>query len=110
MLLDTVLRYHQSKHGKMFMASLDMIIAIDSVYVGALEAGRLTKGLRQPMIYYILRIYSESETKFEYDGWESVKIHPTYGVKQGDPMSPIFFSFIIDEMLKKVPSRDWCRN
>lgn len=55
------------------------------------------------MIKYIIKVYAASSTVLQHDGWESEKIHPTCGVKQGDLLSSYIFNFIMDELLKRIP-------
>lgn len=35
------------------------------------------------------------------------RLHPRYGVKQGDPLSQLLVNFIIDELLKIIPLEIW---
>lgn len=103
MLLDMVLRYHRSKFKSMFMASIDMRKAFDSVTFEAVRAALRAKALPEKMVNYIMKSYDKGLTVLQHSGWESDPIHPTCGVKQGDPLSPTVFNFIVDEMLRRVP-------
>lgn len=101
-LLDLALSYHWARHKKMFVAVLDMAKAFDSVTFAALIRTLKTKGIPAPMIDYISKLYNKSSRVLQHGDWESGKIYPTCGVKQGDPLSPLLFNFLIDEMLKTL--------
>lgn len=60
-------------------------------------------GLPRPMVDYIMNMYNRSYTRICCGGWKSEAIRPNCGVKQGDPMSPVIFNMIIDDMLKRLP-------
>lgn len=103
-LLDMVLKYHHRENKKMFMAVLDMAKAFDSVSFPALMASLRSKGLPESMVRYIANVYEHGKTILQHGDWRSEKIHPTCGVKQGDPLSPIMFNFVMDGMLKNLKS------
>lgn len=102
-LLDLVLRYHHNKHKHLYVASLDIAKAFDSVAHSAIRGVLGTMGLPCPMVEYITDMYSKSVTRLCCDHWTSKSIRPTCGVKQGDPMSPIIFNMIIEQLLKRLP-------
>ena len=102
-LLDLILRFHRERFKSMFMASLDMRKAFDSVTFETIEEVLESKGIPEPMIDYILKMYNVSTTVLQHAGWKSARIHPRCGVKQGDPLSSYIFNFVIDELLKRIP-------
>lgn len=102
-LLDLLLRYHHKQHESLYMASLDIAKAFDSVSHKTIEETLRIMGIPEPMTMYIIDVYARSSTLLCCDGWTSTKIHLECGVKQGDPMSPIIFNMIIDRLLKQLP-------
>lgn len=103
-LLDLLLRYHHKHHKPLFMASLDIAKAFDSVSHKTIEETLQVMGVPEPMVMYIKDVYAGSSTQLCCNGWTSAKIHPDCGVKQGDPMSPMIFNMVIDRLLKRLPS------
>lgn len=102
-LLDMVLTQHRKKTKKLFLAVIDMAKAFDSISINAIINILRAKGLPDAMVNYLRAIYDSSETVIDHAGWCSARIHPTCGVKQGDPLSPILFNLVIDAMLKQIP-------
>lgn len=102
-LLDLMLRYHNKSHKPLFIVSLDIAKAFDSVTHKSIQETLKIMGLPTPMIEYIMDAYSRSVTRLSCDSWTSEKIKPTYGVKQEDPMSPIIFNMVIERLLKELP-------
>lgn len=103
MLLDMTLKYHQEKRRKMFLAILDMAKAFDSVAFEAMRAILDAKGIPAAFTDYFMGVLEDSYTVLQHGDWQSGRIHPTCGVKQGDPLSPLIFNFVMDEMLRRLP-------
>lgn len=102
-LVDLILRYHHQRHKPLFMASLDIAKAFDSVSHETIKETLLEFGLPGTMIGYVADVYEKSKTVLSCGSWTSGEIRPTCGVKQGDPMSPMIFNMVIDRMLRKLP-------
>lgn len=103
-LLDMILRYHHKCHKPLFIASLDIAKAFDSVAHKTIQETLQIMGVPIPLVEYVGDVYSKSTTRLCCESWTSEKIKPTCGVKQGDPMSPIIFNTIIERLLKELPS------
>jgi len=103
-LMDFALRYCRQNFKPLFMASLDVAKAFDSVTHNAIIDILRSAGVPVQMTDYIAGIYEKSTTRLYCYNWESQSIHPTCGVKQGDPLSPIIFNLVIDRLFSKLPS------
>ena len=102
-LVDLALRYHRQKHKPLYLTSIDIAKAYDSVTFEALEEVMYAKGFPPPLVDYFIEVYESSTTRLEHDIWRSEPIHPTCGVKQGDSMSCTLFNCVIDMMLARIP-------
>lgn len=102
--LDVILRYHRQHFKPMYIASMDIAKAFDSVSHKTIRDTIEIMGLPDPMIEYIMNVYERSTTFLKCDRWESDRFKPTCGVKQGDPMSPIIFNMVMDRLLRKIPA------
>lgn len=101
--LDMILRFHRQKFKSLSMASIDISKAFDSVSHKTLRETLIIMGLPGGMTDYIMNSYERSTTTLSFDGWSSHEIHPTCGVKQGDPLSPLIFNMVIDRMIRRIP-------
>lgn len=102
-LVDMALRYHRAKFKPMYMATLDLSKAYDSVTHEAIRDTMKHYGFPAQMTDYIEASYKKSTTRLTTPEWASEVFHPQTGVKQGDPLSPALFNLIIDRLLTKLP-------
>ncbi|CAK9834488.1 Retrovirus-related Pol polyprotein from type-2 retrotransposable element R2DM [Anthophora retusa] len=102
-LLDLALRYHQLHHKPLYMASIDVAKAFDSVSHKAIIQTLSLSGTPKPLEEYIQKVYESSVTRLSCGKWISHPIQPRQGVKQGDPMSPILFNLVLDRLWSQLP-------
>lgn len=103
-LLDLALSHRSKKQGKLFMAILDLAKAFDSLSFAAIERTLISKGVPKEMADYVMKIYREGSTVLQHGGWQSSDIHPRRGVRQGDPLSPLIFNWVMDGMIRSIPA------
>lgn len=101
--LDLILKYHRKHLKPLFMASMDIAKAFDSISHKTLRETLIVMGLPAEMSEYLVDSYKRSKTMISFNGWRSEEIHPTCGVKQGDPLSPLIFNMVIDRLIRQLP-------
>lgn len=97
-LLGTVLHEARRKRRALFMASVDIAKAFDSVTLDALVVALQRKGIAEEFVEYIRQFYELATTVLSFQD-RSLLVRPSRGVRQGDPMSPILFNLVVDEFL-----------
>ncbi|KAG8175582.1 hypothetical protein JTE90_018875 [Oedothorax gibbosus] len=53
---------------------------------------------------YVKNLYEGSTTVFQFHGSEETPFHPSFGVRQGDPLSPLLFNMVIKFLVRKLRS------
>lgn len=95
-LLDRALWLTNKRFKSLAVANLDFEKAFDSVNHKALLRILETAGLPIGFIEYLRYIYDTSYTLLCFRGSVSHRVHPTRGVRQGDPLSPLLFNLLMD--------------
>ncbi|CAL7932962.1 unnamed protein product [Xylocopa violacea] len=103
-LLDMTLRYHHQRFKSLFLSSIDIAKAFDSISHRAIVDTLISAGVPTTFVNYVKYVYETGTTRFSCPGWMSPPIRPSRGVKQGDPLSPILFNLVIDRLFKLLPN------
>ena len=103
-LLDFVLSYYKQQFKSIYIASLDVIKAFDSVSHDAIRDILYNARVSPQMVEHIMNGYKDAVTRHSCNEWLSRPIHPGRGVKQGNPLSPMIFNLIIDKLFAKLPA------
>jgi len=102
--LDEVFQTTIKKISPMALALIDLRKAFDSVNHYAIYQTMLNIGLEEKFITYIRRLYEEASTILCFKGQSSKPIIPKKGVRQGDPLSPLIFLLVFDNILRTIPN------
>ncbi|KAH7933448.1 hypothetical protein HPB49_012594 [Dermacentor silvarum] len=103
LLLRTIIHEAKHKFVPLAMASVDVAKAFDKVVHPAITYGLRRKGVSDEFFTYIGDFYSRATTGLTF-GSHTRLLHPTRGVRQGDPLSPLLFNLILDEFFESQPS------
>lgn len=104
MLLDTLLKESRSVKRPLFIALLDMANAFGSVAHEVIVRALVCKRVDRVMVEYVRDLYRGFETRLVSRGKE-VPVEVRRGILQGDPLSPVLFNMVIDQVLKRIPER-----
>lgn len=101
-LLDHILSDAKKKRKTVIMATLDMNNAFGSIHHAALVRALECNGAPKPLVEYVRDLYSGFITNLKV-GNESTPVQVRRGILQGDPLSPILFNLVIDQLLRMIP-------
>lgn len=106
-LANTVITQHYIRHRiesrKTYnILSLDLQKAFDSVNQGSVLKALRRLGVSDHMIQYISETFKHATTEIKVGKTTTRKIKIARGVKQGEPLSPILFNAVMDELLCRL--------
>lgn len=102
-VLSAVLHEARRSFRQLHVIALDVRKAFDTVSHLGIYTVLKKIGCPGPFIEYINALYNSANTRLEVDREYSENIRPRRGVRQGDPLSPVIFNLIMNEILIAVP-------
>lgn len=97
--LNTILKECRKRGYPVSVLSLDIKAAFDSVSHFSICRALERMGVDTRTRSYIMSSYEENTTVLQYDNITSEELLVLRGVKQGDPLSPVLFNCVIDELI-----------
>ena len=100
---ETIRHAQHPKHPRdLFLTFLDVRKAFDSVSHESMAKAAERAGVPPPLVIYIQNLYRKASTSLRLGSSLSDPIRVGQGVRQGDPLSPILFNFVIDWALAEL--------
>ena len=104
LLLDTVIARARQLKTNLSIVGIDLSKVFDSVSHHSIKRALTRHGVDHRMIAYIMNTYFDSTTSITCGRSTIHSIHLFRGVKQGDPLSPILFNLVLDELFTLLPA------
>lgn len=101
--LESVFHTAKTKYNPFSAVFIDFRKAFDSVAFEAIFEALRRLGVPEHFVSYIIFLYSNARTFLVLNGNVSQPIHPTRGVRQGDPLSSTLFLIVLDFVLRSLP-------
>uniref|UniRef100_A0A5S6QFU9 Reverse transcriptase domain-containing protein n=1 Tax=Trichuris muris TaxID=70415 RepID=A0A5S6QFU9_TRIMR len=101
-LLKTVLAIARREHRELCIASLDIAKAFDSVSHHSVLRALARQNADPRTVTLVKNLLADSSTRIEHSDGISDLIMMMRGVKQGDPLSPLLFSLVVDELADEL--------
>lgn len=105
-VLHTILKCCRGTAYPVSILSLDIKQAFDSVSHFSIARAMTRIGIDERTKKYIMSSYENNTTILQYENITSEVINVKRGVKQGDPLSPVLFNCVIDELITML-ERDY---
>ena len=107
--LDYIIRQSRRSKTELNIVGIDISKAFDSVSHHSIERALRRQGIEKAFISYILNSYTNTTTSISCGPHLIPNISVTRGVKQGDPLSPILFNILLDELFDSLPEYLGCQ-
>ena len=104
LILDTLICDARRKHSNLHVLDIDLSKAFDSISINSIKRALRRFSVEEPIINYIIDSYTGATTNIRCGPNSLNNIRIRRGVKQEDPLSPILFNLILDELLDDLPS------
>jgi hypothetical protein len=102
-LLEACIRDARKRIKNLYIITLDMRNAYGSVAHEALFKALECNGASQWLLDYVKDLYTDFSTDLCI-GKDSARVQVQRGVLQGDPLSPVLFNMVIDQVLHAIPA------
>ena len=102
-IVDNLIFNARREHKNLSLVGIDLAKAFDSVSHHSIIRALERFNISEEIINYILSSYENCTTSINCGRTVISGIEMSRGVKQGDPLSPILFNMIIDELLDYLP-------
>ena len=103
--LESIIKDKRANIKPYALIALDLSKAFDTVSHKSIFRAIKRMGVDKVSINLIEEQYQNSRTKIQFRGQEIPEIMITRGVKQGDPLSPILFNAVLDELFESLERR-----
>lgn len=103
-LLNWVMRSAIATNRAQCLMLLDVAKAFDSVSHHSIRRALRGRGASARIIRYVENAMFRCQTRVDIGSDRSEYFPMTSGVKQGDPLSPVFFNLVVDELLEELDS------
>ncbi|MCC7304188.1 reverse transcriptase family protein [bacterium] len=100
--LHNIIKHARLHRRDMYVCLIDVAKAFDSVPHTVILEALEKKNVPQTLITIIQDQYEQSSTSLSYKELSSKAIMIKKGVKQGDPLSPLLFNLVMDELLERI--------
>lgn len=101
--LDAVISTCMKELKLLSIAILDLKKAFDSVNHSFIIKCLNELDLPSGIIDYLVYVYTHAKTSLSFKGISSDPLHPTQGVRQRDPLSPLLFLLVFNKVLEALP-------
>ena len=104
-LLDTLIKLSRNEKRALNLIVIDLAKAFDSASHCTIDRALKRFNIDSRTRNYILNTYCDSSTIISCEKVTISDVMMTRGVKQGDPLSPILFNMIIDELFDQIRAK-----